>query len=175
MARYVRTVTPTHHAIRKMIKFREAVAADTQQIAALHITNWRETYRGSMLDHYLDYEVEEERLNHWRERMSHPPENMLVYLAEVGGKLVGFVCAFGNQDPDYGTLVENLHTHKSVRGQGVGKRLLKKAAEWSLETYPDGGMYLEVLESNTAAQGFYAALGGKVVDRRPWVPLVGER
>ncbi len=156
-----------------MINFRTATFADHKRIAYLHIENWRETYRGAMLDRYLDHEIESERLKHWRECFTHPPPNMQVILAENNDKLCGFVCAFGGHHPKYGTLVENLHSHKSVRGQGIGKRLLAQAAEWSLQNHPSAGLYLDVLESNTAAQGFYEALGGKHVENRPWEPPGG--
>ena len=155
------------------MKYRTATILDAQRIAALHIENWRETYRGSMLDAYLDHDIELERPTHWQQRLSHPPPNMTLFLAEDGAKLCGFVCAFGNHHPKFGTLVENLHSHKSVRGLGVGKRLLGAAADWSLTHYPNAGLYLDVLESNTAAQGFYAALGGVHVEDRPWEPPGG--
>ena len=153
--------------------YRTADLADCERIAALHIENWRETYRGAMRDHYLDDEIWEERRQHWHQRFSHPADNQKVILAEAGEKLCGFVCAFGDQHQKYGTLVENLHSHISVRGQGVGKRLLKAAAEWSLQTHLAAGLHLDVLENNRAAQGFYAALGGKHVLSVPWVPPGG--
>lgn len=155
------------------MNYRVATYDDYARIASLHIENWRETYRGAMLDFYLDHEIEEERLNHWQERLRDPPENMFLFLAEEGVKLCGFVCAYGSHHPKLGTLVENLHSHKSVRGLGVGKRLLGAAAEWSLKHHPSAGLYLDVLESNTAAQGFYAALGGIHVEDRPWEPPGG--
>lgn len=153
--------------------YRTAELSDYERIAALHIENWRETYRGAMQDKYLDEEIWDERHEHWRQCFTHPAENQLVIVAERGTTLCGFVCAFGNQHRQYGTLVENLHSHISVRGQGVGKRLLKKAAEWSLQTDPAAGLHLDVLETNTAAQGFYTALGGLHVLSAPWQPPGG--
>lgn len=155
------------------MEYRVATVKDVKAIANLHIENWRETYRGSMTDHYLDHEIWDERQQDWRQRLSVPAEDQFVLIALDGSKLCGFVCAYGNHHAKFGTLVENLHSHKNVRGQGVGKWLLAKAAEWSLQHYPSAGLYLDVLESNTAAQGFYRALGGVHVENRPWVPPGG--
>ena len=155
------------------MEFKTATLENAEEIANLHIANWRETYRGAMSDQYLDYEIWAERQKHWLECLKDPAENQFVLIAKNGDKLCGFVCAFGDHHAKYGTLVENLHSHKSVRGQGVGKRLLAKAAEWSLQHYPSAGLYLDVLESNIAAQGFYKALGGVHVEDRPWVPPGG--
>lgn len=155
------------------MNYRLATFDDHEQIVTLHVANWRETYRGAMLDHYLDHEAKDERREHWKQLLGHPAHNQFVLLAENGEKLCGFVCAYGNHHSVYGTLVENLHSDKSVRGQGVGKRLLARAAVWSLKNHPKTGVYLDVLESNTAAQGFYKALGGVHVETRPWVPPGG--
>ncbi|MEM8859389.1 MAG: GNAT family N-acetyltransferase [Chloroflexota bacterium] len=155
------------------MNYRLANFDDFERIAALHVVNWRETYRGAMLDHYLDHEVWDERHENWKGLLGDPADNQFVLLAEDGEKLCGFVCAYGNHHPTYGTLVENLHSDKSVRGQGVGKMLLARAADWSLASHPTAGLYLDVLESNTAAQGFYKALRGVHVESKPWVPPGG--
>lgn len=153
--------------------FREATIKDKEQISALHIENWRETYRGALTDRYLDQEIFEERRQDWENRLNHPTENQFVLMALDGDHLAGFVCAYGNQHAQFGTLIENLHTNKTYRGQGVGKKLFFLAAEWSLKSYPDAGLYLEVIGSNTAAIGFYKALGGVHVESNIWVPPGG--
>ena len=155
------------------MEFRTATLDDAKAIANLHIANWRETYRGALTDHYLDHEIWDDRRQDWQQRLSHPAENQFVLMALDGAQLAGFVCAYGNHHKRFGTLIENLHSSRSHRGQGIGKKLFLMAAEWSLKSYPKGGLYLEVVDSNKAAQGFYTALGGVHVESNIWVPPGG--
>ncbi|MFK7804545.1 MAG: GNAT family N-acetyltransferase [Anaerolineae bacterium] len=157
------------------MKFNVATHQDVRRIADLHIENWRETYRGSLTDHYLDHEIWDDRRQDWEQRLSHPAENQHVLMALDGDELAGFVCVYGRQHAAFGTLIENLHSSKLYRGKGIGKRLFLMAAEWSLKTHPEDGLYLEVLASNTAAIGFYEALGGVNVESNLWAaPGGGE-
>lgn len=157
------------------MEFRSATLKDAQLVADLHIENWRETYRGSLTDHYLDHEIWDDRLQDWEQRLSHPADKQFVLMALDGDELAGFVCAYGRQHAEFGTLIENLHSSKTHRGQGIGKRLFLMAAEWALKTYPQDGLYLEVLASNTAAIGFYEALDGVNVESNLWAaPGGGE-
>ncbi|MFB3112043.1 MAG: GNAT family N-acetyltransferase, partial [Gemmatimonadales bacterium] len=71
--------------------------------------SWRQNYRGAFSDAFLDGDLPGERLRVWRERLDHPPGNQFVQLAIDGANLVGFVCAYGAHDPEWGSLVDNLH------------------------------------------------------------------
>ncbi|MFT5195612.1 MAG: ribosomal protein S18 acetylase RimI-like enzyme [Candidatus Promineifilaceae bacterium] len=155
------------------MEFRTATSQDQDRIVNLHIDNWRETYRGALADRYLDDQISDDRQQDWTQRLTHPAENQLVLVAKEGDALCGFVCAYGNHHAQFGTLIENLHSNKSHRGRGIGKRLFLQAAEWSLKIYPDAGLYLEVVASNTAAIGFYEALGGIHVESNIWTPPGG--
>lgn len=153
--------------------FKQASLAEADTIANLHIENWRETYRGALTDHYLDHEIWVERRQDWDTRLRHPAANQFVLMALDNDQLAGFVCAYGNHHPKFGTLIENLHASQSYRGKGIGKKLFLAAAAWSLQSYPDVGLYLEVVSSNTAAISFYSALGGTHVESNIWTPPGG--
>ncbi|HYV98345.1 MAG TPA: GNAT family N-acetyltransferase [Gemmatimonadaceae bacterium] len=142
---------------------RPATLADALAIARLHAENWRTTYRGAYSDSFLDGNVYANRERVWRERLVIPNERQAAFLAERNGALLGFVCAFGDHDPTWGTLIDNLHVAASERGTGLGRRLMDRAFEWSRTNYPSSGVYLWVLFNNTNAMRFYEHLGGRDV------------
>jgi ribosomal protein S18 acetylase RimI-like enzyme len=144
-----------------MIEYRPAIASDAEAIADLHARSWRENYRGAFLDSFLDGDLPAERLSVWRERLEHPSGNQLVQLAVEGTNLAGFVCAYGGHDPEWGSLVDNLHVAHAFKGNGIGAALLRQAAAWLAADYPDLGVYLLVLEMNASARRFYERLGAE--------------
>jgi ribosomal protein S18 acetylase RimI-like enzyme len=155
------------------IILRAATPADAPAVAALHAESWRFAYRGAYGDEYLDGPVYEDRTRVWKERLSSPPPNQHVILAEDGGVLVGFVCAYGADDERWGTLVDNLHVRPALHRNGIGRRLLAAVADWSEKEHPGTGLYLWVLDQNARAQAFYQRLGAKDVGSKTTVPPGG--
>ncbi len=145
--------------------FRIADASDAESIALLHAESWRDHYRGIFLDEYLDGPVFEDRRQVWKTRFETPPANQWALVAEENGKLIGFVCAFGEEDPVWGAYVDNLHVHPTRRGQGIGKILMRKAAQWIVDTYPQHHFYLWVLDANHSSRAFYEKIGGRSVEK----------
>ena len=143
----------------KRITYRPATPADADRIAALHARSWQETYRGIMLDGFLDDEVEAERLEEWRNRFAEQPPNRQIIVAEDGQQLVGFACVLTGSDPVYGALLDNLHVASSYKGRGVGRSLIKQAADWVQQREPTSPFYLWVYEQNHPARAFYDGLG----------------
>jgi GNAT superfamily N-acetyltransferase len=143
--------------------FRLATEKDIETIALLHAQSWQKHYRGIFLDEYLDNEVVNDRVNVWQNRLTQPSDNQRVILAEENQTALGFVCVFGEEDAEWGALVDNLHARAQRRG--VGKTLLSLAAKWVKETYPDSKLHLWVLEKNYPARAFYDKMGGQVVEQ----------
>jgi ribosomal protein S18 acetylase RimI-like enzyme len=144
---------------------RPATTDDVTQIAALHVASWRDAYRSILDPAFLAGPVEQDRLDVWRARLNGPAGNQHVIVAIGAGALVGFVCVFGAEDPKWGACVDNLHVASLTRGQGVGAALLRAAASWVRENYPDSGLYLWVFETNARAREFYENLGGRIVEK----------
>lgn len=96
----------------------------------------------------------------WRERLGLPAPSQLVVVAEEHSEIRGFVCVFGDDDPEWGSLVDNLHVRLDAHKQGIGGRLLREAAAWAAANYPGRGLYLWVMQANDNAQRFYEHLGG---------------
>lgn len=144
-----------------MLSFREATKEDAEQIAALHAESWKNAYKGILSDEYLAKNVLKNRLETWKFRFDNPTVNQFIILAEENNLLVGFVCIFGNQDTEFGSLIDNLHVKPDFKGKGIGKKLLNKASDLIFENYRTRLMHLWVFQANTSAIGFYEKLGGK--------------
>jgi ribosomal protein S18 acetylase RimI-like enzyme len=144
-----------------MTEYRPAGPSDAEAIAHLHARSWRENYRGSFLDEFLDGDLPGERLRVWRARLDQPAANQFVQLAIDGKDLSGFVCAYGAHDPQWGSFVDNLHVSRAFKHNGIGSALMRQAGAWLAALYPTLGIHLLVLEANASARRFYERLGGQ--------------
>jgi ribosomal protein S18 acetylase RimI-like enzyme len=145
-------------------ELRPATAADAEAIAALHTDSWQRTYRGMMPDAFLDGGALENRRGVWRERLGAPGADQFVVVAESVSRIVGFICVFARGDAGWGAYIDNLHVVHDWKGRGLGRALMRRAAEWICETQPDTGVYLWVMEANAAARTFYDRLGARNVE-----------
>ena len=143
-----------------MLVFRSATEKDAKGIAALHAKSWQQNYRGVFSDGFLDNDVVHERFMVWNERFENPKKNQLVFVAEIENTFVGFLCAYIDDNSDYGTLIDNLHVDSEFIGQRIGEQLLVEAALF-LDAKNKTSMYLWVLVNNTKAINFYERIGGK--------------
>jgi ribosomal protein S18 acetylase RimI-like enzyme len=143
-------------------RFRTGGPDDAGAVALLHADSWRRTYRGVYADSYLDDDLAAERTAVWSARLAAPGDS-LTLLAEDGTGPVGFVHVVFGEDQRWGSLVDNLHVAHERRRRGIGAALLTRAAGAVAERAPGSPLYLWVQARNSAAQGFYTALGGRNV------------
>ncbi|HZX06671.1 GNAT family N-acetyltransferase [Kribbella sp.] len=148
--------------------FRVAGPEDAAAVAELHSDSWRRHYRGAYADAFLDDESPTYLGELWAKRLA-DRDGTRTTVAEYDGQLVGLAHVVFDADPTYGALVDNLHVRAPLKRQGLGTKLLAHAAE-GVPT----GLYLWVLEQNTAAQAFYEARGGIRGERRNVPPPGGE-
>ena len=118
------------------MRIRQANQADAEAIARLHAASWRTAYRGALSDTYLSGPIEAERIEVWRSRFEQPVKNQFVAVAEVQHQIIGFVCAFGGHDEQWGTFLDNLHVAPQHKGRGIGAQLMGELASWSIMAYP---------------------------------------
>ncbi|MEV6416671.1 GNAT family N-acetyltransferase [Kribbella sp. NPDC051718] len=156
-----------------VLEFRSAGVGDAEQVAGLHADSWRRHYRGAFADSFLDGELVAERVAVWSKRLGEP-EGTATIAAERDGEFVGFVHVMFDVDPEWGSLVDNLHVSHSQQRGGIGRQLLGRAAEAVVEQAVGDAMYLWVLEQNVAAQQFYLAVGAKCVETAPVAPPGGD-
>lgn len=155
------------------MKVREATAHDVETIAGLHADSWRRNYRGAYADAYLDGDVLTDRRAVWTARLAQPRFDHFTIVAERDGTFQGFAHTILDQDPTWGALLENLHVSHDLKHQGLGTRLMAESARVLIRRRPSTGLYLSVLEQNTAAQAFYDARGGTPVARKIAGPFPG--
>jgi ribosomal protein S18 acetylase RimI-like enzyme len=147
-------------------RVRLARAGDAAAIAALQAESWRHTYRGFLADAYLDREVFADRDVAWRRRFGEPQETpVLTLVAEDHGAMVGFAHSYVDDDPDWGTLLDNLHVRPDRKRARIGTRLMAETAARLQDRGCTSGLYLWVVEWNEPAQRFYEALGGCAAGR----------
>jgi ribosomal protein S18 acetylase RimI-like enzyme len=138
-------------------RVRPASLADAPIVARLHAESWRRHYRGAYADSFLDGDVMADRLAVWSARLA-SPVGSLTLIADDDAGFVHVVCG---KDERWGSLLDNLHVVPGKQRCGIGTLLMTHAGA-AVGPHP---LYLWVLEQNVAAQAFYHALGGTVVER----------
>jgi ribosomal protein S18 acetylase RimI-like enzyme len=147
---------------------RLARRSDAKAVAALHAASWQRAYRGILSDAYLDRGVLEDREAVWEERFEQPSPLQHVIVTDDGGLLLGFACVYLNEDPIWGSLLDNIHVDQRAQRRGLGSQLLREVAGLCVSSAAGRGLYLSVLENNTAAQQFYYAHGAENVGTESW-------
>lgn len=152
------------HQLRR-VTLRRAQAADESAIARLHADSWRTAYRGILRDDFLNGTVSANRRELWSSRFSKiDREDQLILVSEERGEIQGFACAFLDADPEWGTLLDNLHVLPGLKGRGLGRRLIAAVAENVRLHGLHSTLHLWVYEQNIQARGFYERLGGVITD-----------
>jgi ribosomal protein S18 acetylase RimI-like enzyme len=155
------------------LHFRTAVETDAPAVAALHADSWRRHYRGAYADAFLDGDVHADRLEVWTQRLREPAVGALTLVAESDNEIVGFSHTLLDADPTWGAFVDNLHVYGEYHRRGIGARLMADSAQFVVTERPGSGLYLWVLEQNSAAQRFYTAIGGRCVEQADVAPVDG--
>ncbi|MGC2421047.1 MAG: N-acetyltransferase family protein [Candidatus Acidiferrales bacterium] len=164
------------NTVAKAVHIREATPADAAGIARLHAESWQSAYRGVLSDDYLEKHALRERIAAWQERFSKNFQTpMFVLIAELAGETTGFACVFPEEDPVYGSFLDNLHVVPRLTGQGIGKKLLSAAAQRLVTNGSRAGLYLWVIEQNQRARRFYEKAGAEVVGTNPISMPDGQR
>src|SRR5262252_8627535 len=93
------------------VEFRTAGVQDAEQIALLHADSWRRHYRGAFADSFLDGDVEADRRAVWSARLAPTADRSggATILAEQDDRLLGFIHVAFDDDPTWGSLIDNLH------------------------------------------------------------------
>lgn len=155
------------------VEYLDATGRHAVSIATLHADSWRRHYRGAYLDSYLDGDVVADRNVVWQRRLAQPKNLQITVIARQGNEVLGFAHTILDEDPRWGSLLENLHVRSTTKRTGIGSRLLSETARRLIRTRPGGSLHLWVLQQNTAAQAFYDALGGQRVETQLRGPFPG--
>ncbi len=143
-----------------MLQLRQAAFNDFITISQVHAQSWKNAYRGILNDHYLDHDVDAERLEYWISKRDETPVNQRIVLAEMDGTIIGFSCFYLDDSDEFGSLIDNLHVLPPFQKTGAGRQLMKASAEIMEQSAISKKMYLWVFEANTNARAFYERVGG---------------
>jgi ribosomal protein S18 acetylase RimI-like enzyme len=158
-----------HHVRVVYDDMREAGPADAERVALLHADSWRRHYRGAYADSFLDGDVESNRLAVWAGRLAEPGRSATLLTEDEAG-LAGFIHVVFDDDPTWGSLIDNLHVRADRQRGGLGTTLIRAGGEAVRAGAEMPSVYLWVLEQNRAAQAFYRARGAEQAERCPCRP-----
>ena len=135
------------------VSIRQAVPADAEALARLHLDVWDDAYTGLMPQGILDDRREKvaERVARWTDILAGPEPT---WVAEDSEGLVGFASTGPARDNDVDTELElwALYVRAAYWGTGVGYALFEIAVG-------DRACYLWVLAGNERAIRFYERQG----------------
>ncbi|MGN6127062.1 MAG: GNAT family N-acetyltransferase [Humibacter sp.] len=133
------------------VRVRRATVADARGIARVHVRSWREAYVHVFSPHLLESLDVDTRAARWKHIIG---GGVQVWVAESGGKVVGWASAGAPRDEDCPAPVEltGIYVLRAHYGGGAGQRLLDAALG-------DSAAYLWVLADNPRAQAFYRRNG----------------
>jgi ribosomal protein S18 acetylase RimI-like enzyme len=140
---------------------RRALTEDAHGIAAVHVSAWRDAYRGIVPQSYLDQISVANREKRWAEIFERDRSETLV--ADAGDHIIGFV-SYGKsrQEPALGNVGEiyAIYVASSHWSMGVGQ-LLWEAALARLHELSFVRTIVWVLVANERAIRFYERIGFK--------------
>lgn len=144
-----------------MINIRLANIGDAQALTKINIDTWRSNYVGIVPDGHLNsLSYNEESY----QRTINNPKN-IVYVAEIGEELVGYVCSCVDAalDAPAPSKLRMMYVKKEFQNKGIGKKLFLKIAE---QLHNQG---YKSLSANTFAEinsnFFYSSLGGAICQK----------
>ncbi|MGH3995116.1 MAG: GNAT family N-acetyltransferase [Pseudonocardiaceae bacterium] len=148
------------------VTVRPAAAADADAIGRIQVETWRAAYEGLMPAEALAGASVEARQQMWRTGLtSAPSPERRVFVAEVGGEVVGFAsvgeCQTGG---DEGELYA-IYLDSTRWGLGIGRALLERAEEFLRDAGFQQAL-LWVLEGNERAIRFYEIAGWRPAGRK---------
>ncbi len=144
------------------VTIRPATAQDATDIAEVHVSSWRNTYRGQVPDEYLAQLSVSDRARGWRENFLQEEQQIL--LARATDQLVGFVNFGPSRDADASKGVTGevyaIYLKSEAQGQGLGTRLWEAACRGLVERgFTEASVW--VLSTNEPAIAFYTRMGAK--------------
>ncbi|RAK59498.1 GNAT family N-acetyltransferase [Phenylobacterium hankyongense] len=135
--------------------------SDAEALAHVHVTSWRETYRGLLPDAFLARMSEVGYARRFRRTLTHPQPNEVTLAAADRFGLVGYATGGPSRRGTAGEgEISVLYLLRSAQGHGLGQQLMAQTAR-ALQANGARSLMLSVLRDNIRARGFYEHLGGE--------------
>lgn len=134
--------------------------ADAEALARVHVTSWRETYRGLLPDAYLARMSEAAQTRRFARTLLNPTPDTVTLAAADRAGIVGYAQGGPSRRGRPGEAeVATLYLIRAAQNHGVGARLLTETVR-ALAARGATSLVVSVLRDNFAARGFYEHLGG---------------
>jgi len=134
--------------------------ADADALAQVHVTSWRETYRGLLPDAFLARMSEIGAARRFRRELERPGPHDVVLAALNPQGVFGYVAGGPSRAGVEGEAeIATLYILRRGQGRGVGPRLLTDCVR-ALAAQGARSLVISVLASNEKACRFYERLGG---------------
>lgn len=154
---------------------RRALVVDAPTIARVHVDAWRESYSGIVSPRTLERLSVERRAMMHAQRIARADDDSATFVAvDPGRGAVGFgVCGTARSGPPgFPAEFHALYLVEAAKGQGLGRRLMRRMARW-MTNRGHGSAFVLVLKENARARGFYEHLGGRLCHEAPFT-IEGE-
>lgn len=140
---------------------REAAVRDAGAIAFVHRESWRTTYTGILPAAVIEQLAGRKSEAAWQRRLTGRPPSEATFVAESGGRIVGFASCGPARHMLEGLEAEiyALYVLAGEQRRGLGRELVRACARHFVRQ-GHFGFYLWVLKANRARL-FYEALGGE--------------
>jgi ribosomal protein S18 acetylase RimI-like enzyme len=133
--------------------------ADAEALAHVHVTSWRQTYKGLLPDAYLARMSAPEFARRFARELARTEGPLTLAAADRTG-LVGYASGGASRRGIEGEAeIAVLYVLSAAQGCGVGRELLSRTAR-ALRDQGFTSLVISVLRENVRARGFYEHLGG---------------
>ncbi|WP_374575039.1 GNAT family N-acetyltransferase [Phenylobacterium sp.] len=140
---------------------------DDEDLARVHVTTWRETYRGLLPDAFLKSMSETVHARRFRRTLIRRDSPEVVLAAADPGGLIGYAQAMPSRHARPGEAeIATLYVLRARQRMGVGEALLRAGAR-AMAARGATSLVISVLRDNLPARNFYEHLGGRADAPRP--------
>lgn len=146
-----------------MPTIRQAVLADAEAIAAVHVETWKHAYAGQIDQKVLDGLRLEEFTARWHHNLDPQTKGpRATWVAEDQGRITGFLAAGPSRDQDADKAavgeIYALYVHPTAWNTGAGRMLMQQGSAWLREAgFREVALW--VLTTNTRTRRFYEIAG----------------
>lgn len=132
------------------VQVRAATEVDVEQLAAMHVASWRESYRHLLSERFLAEMSVEDRVAVWHQVLQVPEQ--VTVLAEHDGEVIGFAGARPDAEGPRPLHLWGIYVLGAWQGSGVAQQLLDAAIG-------DAPCFLWVAADNPRGHAFYLRNG----------------
>jgi ribosomal protein S18 acetylase RimI-like enzyme len=134
---------------------------DAEELARVHVTSWRETYKGLLPAAFLARMSEADFTRRFRRALSRPGPSDVTLAAGDRYGLVGYASGGPSRRGVAGEAeIAVLYILRAAQGDGAGRALMAETAQ-ALQANGARSLMISVLRDNIRARGFYEHLGGQ--------------